>query len=166
MSGRCFLRNHKQKKIVQSFRHITPNLVKRKHESSPRWITFFVTRVKFLGHNFEGTTITFSKFRILAFLKFQSTSKNKNIKKFLGMLNFSENLFWKCNCISDHSTTLLHNKIILNGYWNIKNASMKLKPSNVTNSKYNCRLRPTILRYVRCFQFWNLLFNFTISSRH
>ena len=48
---------------------------------------FFLTRVKFLRHISEGTTMTPSKARKDSFFKLQLPSNEKR-QEFLGMLNF------------------------------------------------------------------------------
>ena len=49
---------------------------------------FFLTRVKFLGHNIERNTITPLKSRVDAIQKLQPPTNKKKIQEFLGMLNF------------------------------------------------------------------------------
>ena len=49
---------------------------------------FFLTRVKFLGHNIERKTITPLRSRYDAIQKLQPPTNKKKIQEFLGMLNF------------------------------------------------------------------------------
>ena len=49
---------------------------------------FFLTRVKFLGHNNEGNSITPLISRIDAVIKLQPPSNKKKIQESLGILNF------------------------------------------------------------------------------
>ena len=52
---------------------------------------FFLTRVKFLGHNIERETITPLKSRIDAIQKLQPPTNKKKNQEFLLMLNFDKN---------------------------------------------------------------------------
>ena len=52
---------------------------------------FFLTRVKFLGHNIERNTITSVKSRNDAIQKLQPTTKKKKIQEILRLLNFLSN---------------------------------------------------------------------------
>ena len=56
---------------------------------------FFLTRVKFLGHNIEQNTITPLKSRIDAIQKLQPPTNKKKIQEFLGMLNFLSKYVYK-----------------------------------------------------------------------
>ena len=56
---------------------------------------FFVTRDKFLGHIFEGNTITPFNSCIELILKLQTPSNKKKIPEFLGMLNFLSKCVYK-----------------------------------------------------------------------
>ena len=49
---------------------------------------FFLTRVKFVGHNIERETITPLKSRVDAIQKLQPPTNKKKIQEFLGMLIF------------------------------------------------------------------------------
>ena len=57
-------------------------------KAAPDKSRFFLTSVKFLGHNFEQNTITPLKSRIDAIHKLQPPTNKKKIQEFLGMLNF------------------------------------------------------------------------------
>ena len=59
-----FLCNHRQKKKCLNFRTLSQNTSERKSEGRPDKSHFFLTRVKFLGHNIERKTITPLKSRI------------------------------------------------------------------------------------------------------
>ena len=56
---------------------------------------FFLTRVKFLGHNIERKTITPLKSRIDAIQKLHPPTNKKKIQEFLGMLNFLSKYVYK-----------------------------------------------------------------------
>ena len=56
--------NHKPKTNDLQFRTISKKSSEQKSESSPDKSNFFLTRVKFLGHNIERNTITPLKSRI------------------------------------------------------------------------------------------------------
>ena len=56
---------------------------------------FFLTRVKFLGHNIEREAITPLKSRIDAIQKLQPSTNKKKIQEFLGMLPFLSKYVYK-----------------------------------------------------------------------
>ena len=63
-------------------------------KAAPDKSYFFLTRVKFLGHNIERNTITPLKSRIDEIQKLQPPTNKKKIQEFLGMLNFlSKNVY-------------------------------------------------------------------------
>ena len=64
-------------------------------KAAPDKSHFFLTRVKFLGHNFERNTITPLKSRIDAIQKLQPPKNKKKIQEFLGMLNFLSKYVYK-----------------------------------------------------------------------
>ena len=97
-------------------------------KAAPDKSHFFLTRVKFLGHNIERKTITPLKSRIDAIQKLQPPTNKKKIQEFLGMLNFLANMFIKCNYIYDHSIIYLDNKIILK--WNTEHQARLKKLKN------------------------------------
>ena len=64
-------------------------------KAAPDKSHFFLTRVKFLGHNIERKTITPLKLRIDAIQKLQPPTNKKKIQEFLGMLNFLSKYVYK-----------------------------------------------------------------------
>ena len=64
-------------------------------KAAPDKSHFFLTSVKFLGHNIERKTITPLKSRIDAIQKLQQPTNKKKIQKFLGMLNFLSKYVYK-----------------------------------------------------------------------
>ena len=64
-------------------------------KAAPDKSHFFLTRVKFLGHNIERKTITPLKSRIDAIQKLQPPTNKKKIHEFLGMLNFLSKYVYK-----------------------------------------------------------------------
>ena len=91
-----FLCNHNKRRNVQSFRNISPNTYRTKIlKAAPDKSHFFLTRVKFLGHNIERKTITPLKSRIDAIQKLQPPTNKKKIQEFLGMLNFLSKYVYK-----------------------------------------------------------------------
>ena len=90
-----FLCNHRLKKKCSMFRTISPNTSERKSEGRPDKSHFFLTRVKFLGHNIERKTTTPLKSRIDAIQKLQPPTNKKKIQEFLGMLNFLSKYVYK-----------------------------------------------------------------------
>ena len=57
-------------------------------KAAPDKSHFFLTSVKFLGHNIERNAITPLRSRIDAIQKLQPPTNKKKIPEFLGMLNF------------------------------------------------------------------------------
>ena len=57
-------------------------------KAAPDKSHFFLTRVKFIGHNIERNTITPLKSRIDAIQKLQPPTNKQKIQEFLGVLNF------------------------------------------------------------------------------
>ena len=70
-------------------------LQKENLKAAPDKSHFFLTRVKFLGHNIEQNTITPLKSRIDAIQKLQPPTNKKKIQEFLGMLNFLSKYVYK-----------------------------------------------------------------------
>ena len=70
-------------------------LQKENLKAAPDKSHFFLTRVKFLGHNIERNTITPLKSRIDAIQKLQPPTNKKKIQEFLGMLNFLSKYVYK-----------------------------------------------------------------------
>ena len=64
-------------------------------KAAPDKSHFFLTLVKFLGHNIERNTITLLESRIDAIQKFQPPKNKKKIEEFLGMLNFLSKYVYK-----------------------------------------------------------------------
>ena len=64
-------------------------------KAAPDKSHFFLTRVKFLGHNIERKTITPLKSRIDAIQKLQPPTNKKKIQELLGMLNFLSKYVYK-----------------------------------------------------------------------
>ena len=64
-------------------------------KAAPDKSHFFLTRVKFLGHNIERNTITPLKSRIDAIQKLQPPTNKKKIQEFLGMLIFLSKYVYK-----------------------------------------------------------------------
>ena len=64
-------------------------------KATPGKSHFFLTRLNFLGHIFEGNTITPLKSRIDAIQKLQPPTNKKKIQNFLEMLNFLSKYVYK-----------------------------------------------------------------------
>ena len=64
-------------------------------KAAPDKSHFFLTRVKFLGHNIERETITPIKSRIDVIQNLQPPTNKKKIQQFLGMLNFLSKYVYK-----------------------------------------------------------------------
>ena len=125
-------------------------------KAAPDKSHFFLTRVKFLGHNIERNSITPIKSRIDAIQKFQPPTNKKKIQEFFEMLNFLSKYVYKMQLYLRPSIISSDNKITLNGPLNIKNDLKKLKKTfNRTNFKHNSRSKSTIICNVRCFKIWH-----------
>ena len=96
-------------------------------KAAPDKSHFFLTRVKFLGHNIERNTITPLKSRIDAIQKLEPPTNKKKIQEFIGMLNFLSKYVYKMQLYLRPSIITSDNKIILNGPLNIKHDLKKLK---------------------------------------
>ena len=71
--------------VLEQYHKILQN---KNLKAAPDKSHFFITRVKFLGHNIERETITSLKSRIDAIQKLQPPTNKKKIQEFLGILNF------------------------------------------------------------------------------
>ena len=79
-------------KVLEKYHQILQN---ENLKAAPDKSHFFLTRVKFLGHNIERKTITPLKSRIDAIQKLQPPTNKKKIQEFLGMLNFLSKYVYK-----------------------------------------------------------------------
>ena len=71
--------------VLEQFHKILQN---ENLKAAPDKSHFFLTRVKFLGHNIERNTITPLKSSIDAIQKLQPPKNEEKIQEFLGTLNF------------------------------------------------------------------------------
>ena len=78
--------------VLEQYHKILQN---KNLKAAPDKSHFFLTRVKFLGHNIEQNTITPVKSRIDAIQKLQPPTNKKKIQEFLGMLNFLSKYVYK-----------------------------------------------------------------------
>ena len=78
--------------ILEQYHQILKN---ENMKATPDISHFFLTRVKFLGHNIEKNTITLFKSQIYAIQKLQPPTKQKKIQEFLGILNFLSKYVYK-----------------------------------------------------------------------
>ena len=78
--------------VLEQYHKILQN---KNLKAAPDKSHFFLTRVKFLGHNIEQNTITPLKSRIDAIQKLQPPTNKKKIQEFLGMLNFLSKYVYK-----------------------------------------------------------------------
>ena len=78
--------------VLEQYHQILQN---KNLKAAPDKSHFFLTRVKFLGHNIERKTITPLKSRIDAIQKLQPPTNKKKIQEFLGMLNFLSKYVYK-----------------------------------------------------------------------
>ena len=94
LSKNVFMQSRTKKEIFIVSDKYHQILLKENMKAAPDKSHFFLTRVKFYGHNFEGNTITPFKFCIDAIIKFQPPSNKKKNQEFLGMLNINTSI--KC----------------------------------------------------------------------
>ena len=95
MVRRYFMQSHTRHEmfiVLEKYHQILQN---ENMKAAPDKPHFFLTRVKFLGHIIEKDTITPLKSRIDAIHKFQPPTNKKNIREFLGMLNFLSKYVYK-----------------------------------------------------------------------
>ena len=76
---------HEMFKVLDKYHQI---LLKENKKAAPDKSHFFLTRVKFLGHNNEENSITPLISRIDAIIKLQPPSNKKKIQESLGSLIF------------------------------------------------------------------------------
>ena len=125
-------------------------------KAAPDKSNFFLTRVKFLGHNIERNTITPLKSRIDAIRKLQPPTNKKKIQEFLGMLNFLSKYVYKMQFYLRPFYNILRQQN--NFEWTTEHQTRLEKIEKTfdrTNFKHNSRSKPTILCNVRCFKFWH-----------
>ena len=79
-------------KVLEHYHKILQN---ENLKAAPDKSHFFLTRVKFLGHNIERKTITSLKSRIDAIQKLQPPTNKKKIQEFLGTLNLLSKYVYK-----------------------------------------------------------------------
>ena len=72
--------NEKMFKVKDKYHQI---MLEENMKAAPDTSHFFLTRVMFFGHNFEGITITSLKSQINAILKLQTPSNKRNSKNSL-----------------------------------------------------------------------------------
>ena len=116
----------------------------------PDKLHFFLTRVKFLGHNLERETITPLKSRIDAIQKLQPPTNKKKIQEFLGMLNFLSKYVYKMQLYLRPFYNILRQQKILNGPLNIKHDFKKLKKKILTEQISNTIPDPNQPFYAMC----------------
>ena len=90
-----FMQSQTKEETFQVLEHYHKILQNENLKAAPDKSHFFLTRVKFLGHNIERKTITPLKSRIDAIHKFQPPTNQKKIQEFLGMLNFLSKYVYK-----------------------------------------------------------------------
>ena len=97
-------------------------------KAAPDKSHFFLTKVKFLGHNIERKTITPLKSRIDAIQKLQPPTNKKKIQEFLGMLNFLSKYVYKMQLYLRPFYNILRQQN--NFEWNIEHLKMNLISAN------------------------------------
>ena len=118
-------------------------------KAAPDKSHFFLTRVKFLGHNIERNTITPLKSRIDAIQKLQPPTNKKKIQEFLGMINFLSKYVYKMQLYLRPFYNILRQQNNFEWTTEHKHDLKKLKKIlNGTNIKHNSRPKSTVLRYV------------------
>ena len=90
-----FMQSQKKEEMFTVLEHYHKILQNENLKAAPDKSHFFLTRVKFLGHNIERNTITPLKSRIDDIQKLQPPTNKKKIQEFLGMLNFFSKYIYK-----------------------------------------------------------------------
>ena len=90
-----FMQSQTKEEMFKVLEHYHKILQNENLKAAPDKSHFFLTRVKFLGHNIERKTITPLKSRIDAIQKLQPPTNKKKIQEFLGMLNFLSKYVYK-----------------------------------------------------------------------
>ena len=90
-----FMQSQTKEEMFTVLEHYHKILQNEDLKAAPDKSQFFLTRVKFLGHNIERNTITPLKPRIDAIQILQPPTNIKKIQEFLGMLNFLSKYVYK-----------------------------------------------------------------------
>ena len=90
-----FMQSQTKEEMFKVLEHHHKILQNENLKAAPDKSHFFLTRVKFLGHNIERKTITSLKSRIDAIQKLQPPTNKKKVQEFLGMLNFLSKYVYK-----------------------------------------------------------------------
>ena len=90
-----FMQSQTKEEMFTVLEHYHKILQNKNLKAAPDKSHFFLTRVKFLGHNIERNTITPLKSRIDAIQELQPPTNKKKIQEFLGMLNFLSKYVYK-----------------------------------------------------------------------
>ena len=90
-----FMQSQTKEEMFTVLEHYHKILQNENLKAAPDKSHFFLTRVKFLGHNIERNTITPLKSRIDAIQKLQPPTNKKKIQEFLGMLIFLSKYVYK-----------------------------------------------------------------------
>ena len=90
-----FMQSQTKEEMFKVLEHYHKILQNENLKAAPDKSHFFLTRVKFLGHNIERKTITSLKSRIDAIQNLQPPTNKKKIQEFLGMLIFLSKYVYK-----------------------------------------------------------------------
>ena len=90
-----FMQSQTKEKMFTVLEQYHKILQNKNLKAAPDKSHFFLTRVKFLGHNIERNTITPLKSRIDAIQKLQLPTNKKKNQEFLEMLNFLSKYVYK-----------------------------------------------------------------------
>ena len=90
-----FMQSRTKDEVLTVLEQYHEKLQNENLKAAPDKSHFFLTRVKFVGHDNERNTITPLKSRIDAFQKLQPPTNKKKIQEFLGMLNFLSKYVYK-----------------------------------------------------------------------
>ena len=90
-----FMQSQTKEEMFTVLEHYHKILQNKNLKAAPDKSHFFLTRVKFLGHNIERNTITPLKSRLDAIQKLQPPTNKKKIQEFFGMLNFLRKYVYK-----------------------------------------------------------------------
>ena len=90
-----FMQSKTKEEMFTVLEHYHKIFQNEKLKAAPNKSHFFLTRVKFLGHDIERNTISPLKSRIDVIQKLQPPTNKKKIQEFLGMLNFLSKYVYK-----------------------------------------------------------------------
>ena len=117
-------------------------------KAAPDKSHFFLTRVKFLGHNIERKTITPLKSRIDAIQKLQPPTNKKKIQEFLGMLNFLSKYVYKMQLYLRPFYNILRQQN--NFEWNTEHQARFEEIKKLLTEQFQTQFQTLINHFMQC----------------